>query len=47
MAEIESSFLGFPEDLGIFQVNMRDLEVVKRDRKDVERGISICLKEML
>ena len=47
-AAIESSSLGFPEGLlRFFQVNMRDLEVVERDRKVIGGGISICVKKLL
>ena len=44
---IENNFLEFPESLGVFQVNMRELEVVERDRKVMGRGISICLRKLL
>ena len=45
---MESSSLGFPEgQLRVFQVNMRELEVVERDRKFMGGRISICVKKSL
>ena len=47
VAAIEKSFFDFLEALVFFQVNMRQLDVVEKDRKLVGVGTSSCLTKVL